>query len=637
MRIRTNIFVWVFVATILPLTALALGATYYSEYSHKRAVHEDVMTNLNSIAGELKRQVQSYESLTLGLSQAQSVQEFLPLLDRMSRGQINQDINIYRSRLNHFFEGFQTILPGTFFFRLLDQSGNTLIKVNHQRRSPALYEGVQGIAYVEQELGDNVFTQLLRELPRGEVSVLNLPHNRMQSELFTMLAVQDFVVPLYWQDRFVGALTVTLLGDEIDRIMHHATRSFQGKLSIIENNPEDLFRHTSVLYDDINNIQFSQLRANPAYTKDIFVQGFFDGLGSREIDVTNSQLRGLYFIELFPYQSRLTNWFLISKIDTTQVAAPFVQIRSIIWLCAGLALIISLLLANIGVRNIARPLGDMAKRLREYANGQQDLRVERRQRIDEIASLAGAFNYMAETLDTATHERDKAQNMMLQSAKLASIGEMAAGIGHEINNPLNNILSYAKLLERNLGETDGHLREDLRSLREEALRASDIVTGILNFSRQVPPRYSRFNVRDWLESTLTLVRQTAMDKDVTVTLEPLVDITIDGDPVQLQQAMINLLLNAIQASPIHSAVQVRVRSGKDVICIAVIDQGSGIEEEILDKVFDPFFTTKEEGQGSGLGLSITHGIVEHHHGRLTLVNNVEGAGACAEICLPCTR
>ncbi|MFO7580129.1 MAG: HAMP domain-containing sensor histidine kinase [Nitrosomonas halophila] len=289
---------------------------------------------------------------------------------------------------------------------------------------------------------------------------------------------------------------------------------------------------------------------------------------------------------------------------------------------------------------MAQPVCRLAGRLKAYANGDHAQRAEEKQAIDEIGSLAQAFNYLADTLDTAREQRDRAEHMMLQSNKLASIGQMAAGIGHEINNPLNNVLSYTKLLQRTLqkGEyTDAQTRQrlnaDLEALRDEALRASDIVRGILNFARQVPPQYTQFEVRPWLENTLALVRQAARERRVHLKLECDFTGELEGDRSQLQQALINLLLNAIQASPPDAEVLIRCQSEAKQLILTIRDEGEGIVAEKLDNIFDPFFSTKAEGEGSGLGLSISLGIIEYHNGSLT-IENTPGAGVTATVVLP---
>jgi two-component system NtrC family sensor kinase len=240
---------------------------------------------------------------------------------------------------------------------------------------------------------------------------------------------------------------------------------------------------------------------------------------------------------------------------------------------------------------------------------------------------------MADSLEHARVVKERAEKLILQSDKLASIGQLAAGIGHELNNPLGNILSYSKLLERELKDGDAQLRHDVESLREEALRASKIIKGVLNFARQVPPSMTCFELRAWLGETLSLVTQAARDRGVQLVCTMQDDLMVEGDQTQLQQALVNLLLNAIHASKTGDIVTLSVSVSDSMFTIQVDDTAGGMDEEILKKVFDPFFSTKAEGEGTGLGLSISLGIVERHGGQLLLANNDQG-GTSARMILP---
>jgi two-component system NtrC family sensor kinase len=250
---------------------------------------------------------------------------------------------------------------------------------------------------------------------------------------------------------------------------------------------------------------------------------------------------------------------------------------------------------------------------------------------------------MADTLVHTQSERDKAQNMALQNNKLASIGQMAAGIGHEINNPLNNILSFSTLISRTIAKnaadidtkTLSNLQKDIDSLRSETLRASEIIKGILNFSRQMPPQLSTFSIKEWLEKSIALVQQTAKTHHIEIKLNYSGNDSFDGDQAQLQQVIINLLINSIQASKDNSVINVDVKYGKEQLSVTIQDQGCGIEKDVINNIYDPFFTTKDEGEGSGLGLSISLGIIESHQGHLSIYNNADNIpGATANLVLP---
>lgn len=642
MRIRTNIFIWVFFATVVPLAGLMLGATYYSQSAYQQAVSHDVLSSLESISRELERHLRDNQELVQGMARAPAVQGFVPVLAGQASGRLPEPSTRLRAQVNRYFEGFQTILPGTFYLRLLDVNGNSLVKVSHNNRSDPTYESLSGLDYVEQEIASEKFVTRLRELAPNQAHALDLPHNRLNEMLEFNFPLLDYVVPLYQGDQWVGALAVTLGGRHLDRILDNASRLYQGELFVVENNPDKPQRHGRILYDKSSDIRFAQIRAETVYAGD----KYDDQMLIEVVDSTSGLYRSEnerfhnYYVELIPYPDRLISWVLTSHIDSSVIFSPYSVIRIGIGLFGIAALIITLLLSDIGVRKVAQPLCRLAGRLKAYANGDHAQRAEEKQAIDEIGALAQAFNYLADTLDTAREQRDRAEHMMLQSNKLASIGQMAAGIGHEINNPLNNVLSYTKLLQRTLQkveydapQTRQRVQADLDALRDEALRASDIVRGILNFARQVPPQYSHFEVQPWLENTLALVRQAARGRHVQLDLQCDFAGELEGDRSQLQQALINLLLNAIQASPPDGRVLIRCQRQARRLILTIHDEGEGIAPEKLDNIFDPFFSTKAEGEGSGLGLSISLGIIEFHNGALTIENNPDG-GVTATVVLP---
>lgn len=634
MQLRSNIFLWVFLATVVPLTALALGATYFSQHDYEREVYREVNTSLESLAAEMERQLAAQREAVQGLARAPAMRDLLPVLAGLANGPLPEDAEARVQRVNRFFEEVQTSFSGLGTLRVLDAQGDTLVKSRDGRSTPALYESLEGLRYAEPELNDPRFARRLQAAPEGEVSFVLLPHRRLDDARAARITLYDYLLPLVADGRVVGALAATPAGGQLDRIVNHATRLYQGRVFIAEVNPDHPARHGLLLYDDPHELHFDQVRAQMPTVQSTYGKPLWRRLGPLPDGVVRgaAEHTSAFYVEVQPYPSLLVNWLLTMQVNDDIINAPFNRIRFAIWVFAAFALVVSLALANVAARRIAQPVCRLAQSLKAFAHGERPAPLHA-QRIDEIAELGESFNYMAETLERAREERDRAHHMMLQNAKLASIGQMAAGIGHEINNPLNNILSLTKLLQRGMPGADVRARRDLRSLREEALRASEIVKGVLNFARQVPPAYDRFEVRPWVEDSLKLVRQQAASAGVGLECDCPGELALEGDRSQLQQALINLLLNAIHASARGRCVRVQARRAGDRARIAVCDEGVGIAPEALDRIFDPFFTTKEVGHGSGLGLSISLGIVEHHGGQLDIVN-APGGGVTATMTLP---
>ncbi|VAW95074.1 hypothetical protein MNBD_GAMMA23-442 [hydrothermal vent metagenome] len=650
MRIQTNIFLWGFLAFVLPLTALALIATYYSQANYLEDTRKNIDQHLGMLSSEIERRLAADRALTYGLAQAPAIHEFLAVLDNISQQNIGGNFNKQINAVNQFFEGFQAIIPGTFFIRILDNQGNTVVKVSNNLRSQPVYDNLQGFSYVEQELNNPIFITQLRELPQDEVSSMVLPHNKVQSALLSHLSLLDNVIPLYHQNKWVGALSLTLLGEDLDKILNHAIRPFDGSLLIIETNPDIKNRHGLILFDDMQKLRFAHARSDAKYLQDTDYSPLIELAQHNDTSILSPSVvstqknNTLYFTEMTPYPSQFVNWIMALSISDAKLNQPYAKIRLTIWSVAGITLLIGLILTQIGARRVTRAFSDLILNFKNYAQGDHSQIAITEHCVDEIKDLGKAFNEMTNTLNIAHKDRDKAQQMMLQSSKLASIGQMAAGIGHEINNPLNNILSYAKLTIRNLEnnpkltqQDKQPLLSDLQSLREETLRASDIVKGIMNFARQVPPHFTEFNIKDWLESSIALVQQSASEKFIHLNLEINPDLSeqqLKGDRSQLQQVLVNLLLNAIYASKTDTTVHVNASINNTQIEISIIDNGAGIKAKNLDLIFDPFFSTKGQGHGTGLGLSISLGIIQDHQGELKINNRTGNNGVIAKIILP---
>ena len=435
------------------------------------------------------------------------------------------------------------------------------------------------------------------------------------------------IVPVaFGNDKVIGFLTARALGDQFDHILGALPRTNNMKLTVAEYNPGSPQRNGIILYSDELQIEFSQPLNPDTKLSKILGKETWNALQAKQYGsfVNSAQNKRYYFQEFYPYSNQLVSWVMVIELDNNDIAAPFQRIRFGLLVVAGLALAISLLLANIGAKNIAQPITQFADLLKRYADGESKFSKKNLKGADELKQLDQSFHYLVDTLEQTQQQRDSAEKMMLQNAKLASIGEMAAGIGHEINNPLNNILSYATLIERDLPEDNKDLHYDIQGLRKEAQRASTIVKGILNFARQVPPEYLNFDLHAWLKDTLLLAHAQAQKFSVILELNEHPDLSIIGDRNQLQQVLVNLLMNAIHASKPNERIMVSAHEKQEQIFITVSDQGTGIDKKNKDKIFDPFFTTKNIGEGSGLGLSISIGIMQFHNGSLKLENNSRG-------------
>lgn len=611
------------------MTALVLAATYYSEQRYQREVQEELTASLGTTIAEIDRRLVYDRETFTALSAAPAIEQYVPVMQAAAAGQLHPEFFQRTEQVNRFLTTFQQIIPSLNTLRILDAQANTLVKVRFGKSTPAFFDGIESFPFAEEETDDDAYLDDLNELPVNEVGVTLLNQTRLEQEEDTSLPMLDYIMPLSRDKTFIGYLVVNILGEQIDRILDFAPRPNNGQLLIAEINPEEPDRNGVIIYDDATKLRFADIKSQDYRIQNIFEGRLYDAavLNTEGFVESSDGKQSIYYQEYLPYPNLLANWVVAIRLDRETIAAPFQRIRFAILLFSLTGVIVSLWLAGVTANNIARPVLRLTNTIKAYANGREKQRAVV-QGDDEVALLAESFNEMADTLESAAIERDQAQHIMLQQAKLASIGQMAAGIGHELNNPLNNILTLSKLLQRNTN--DEALNKDIESLREETLRASGIVQGILNFARQVPPDISEFEVEPWLLNTFSLVNQQAKTDQVILELEVEKDLKIRGDRNQLQQVMINLLINAVQASHAGDTVSVIASSAENNVIIRVIDRGCGISPDDLDKIFDPFYSSKAVGEGNGLGLSISLGIIEQHNGVLQIINNTD-AGVTATI------
>ncbi|HEY3353769.1 MAG TPA: [Fe-Fe] hydrogenase large subunit C-terminal domain-containing protein [Polyangia bacterium] len=238
-----------------------------------------------------------------------------------------------------------------------------------------------------------------------------------------------------------------------------------------------------------------------------------------------------------------------------------------------------------------------------------------------------------------SHEQlTEAQEQLIRSERLASMGQLAAGIAHEVNNPLGTVLIYAHLLLES-AQGDDQLRADAEMIVHEANRCRSIVGGLLDFARQNKVQWGVVDVRELLDQTVTLARAQAAEAGAPVTF--VVDAPADLpaaslDHDQMLQVLLNLVRNAIDVMPAGGTVTLAARHHADraELSLTVSDTGPGIPPEHMKKLFSPFFTTKPVGRGTGLGLPICYGIVKMHRGGITARNNAPAPGATFEVRLP---
>jgi len=345
---------------------------------------------------------------------------------------------------------------------------------------------------------------------------------------------------------------------------------------------------------------------------------------------------------------------IVGMLYVGMLEKPYIDLRNRVMgtfaVLAGLCIFFLLTLLAFIAANITRPLGVMVEATDKIAKGDLDHRVDIDRR-DEIGQLAGSFNRMTEDLKRANEgltqwgrvlekrveerarELQTMQAVMIQSEKLASLGKMAAGVAHEINNPLTSILIQAHLLLETC-EPGNPSRENLTLIADETSRCAEIVKGLLEFARMTPAQPTKADVNDIIERSIQLLEKQASVRNIKIVKALDLSLpSIDLDKNKMQQVFSNLIINACDAMAGGGTLTITSRLGLDRRQIEILfaDTGMGIPEENIHKLFDPFFTTKSAG--TGLGLAVSYGIVQQRGGKIGVRSEV-GQGSVFIVILP---
>ncbi|HEY9167004.1 MAG TPA: ATP-binding protein [Candidatus Kryptonia bacterium] len=325
-------------------------------------------------------------------------------------------------------------------------------------------------------------------------------------------------------------------------------------------------------------------------------------------------------------------------------------------------LFIGLFIVFFTKRFLDRPIHKLIAGTHAVSEMQLDQKIEINSSV-ELGELARSFNLMSSRLgkamgdlndaaeilekkvDERTRQLEIAHKKLLQSDRLASLGQLSATVAHEINNPISGVLNLAMLLERILKD-DGVPKERIDEFRKylgeivrETARVGRIVTDLLAFSRRSKPQSANVDLNGVIRNTMRLLSHRLEMGNIKLTLCLADNLPkIECDVSQMQQVIINLIMNAAEACAATGVGEVNVatREEADSVVLEVSDNGEGIPKEILPKIYDPFFTTKGEGKGVGLGLSVVYGIVDAHNGDIEVKSDV-GKGAVFKVTLPVRR
>ena len=429
--------------------------------------------------------------------------------------------------------------------------------------------------------------------------------------------------------------------DELITIIRETGRTLEKRAA-----GRDLQTFLTLRKDEKNLMLYKNEAAYEAFVKTLTSSRLVQ---SREIERYSTLMKKLY--ELYKQENASVNKMRVkareiqsfaeslSKKERADIGAILKKFTNLL-LYALLAIIILGAIINIKLAtSISTPIRNLEKITKKVAVGDlsESVAVEGN---DEIASLAVSFNIMEEKLRIALTrlenkviELREKQSRLVEAEKLASIGILATGIAHELNNPLTSVLTFSHLMLEDLPK-EAPYYEKIKIMARETERARNIVRQLLSFAKETPLNTMKININRPVTEIIDSLIAQGIFRDIELTLN-LSDTLpeIYADPARIGQVVLNILLNAVHAITPQGRIEVTTRVMDNFLEIIFSDTGCGISEEHITKIFDPFFTTKELHKGTGLGLAVSYGIIKKHGGEIRVESSV-GKGSTFIVRLP---
>jgi two-component system NtrC family sensor kinase len=327
-----------------------------------------------------------------------------------------------------------------------------------------------------------------------------------------------------------------------------------------------------------------------------------------------------------------------------EVKVQYRALIGMVWVSGSLALVLLAVLMRLFYGWVFRPLRVLIKGSRLVAAGDFNHRIVIESH-DEMSELAGAMNQMTERFQAIRDDLDRQVQVrtkqVVRSEQLASVGFLAAGVAHEINNPLASIAMCAESLQNRIGsalqmDDSRHRVIDnyLRMIQEQAFRCKEITEKLLDFSRMGDVQRHSTDLRELVQTVLDMVQHLGKYKDKHVALAPGEPVVAAVNAQQIKQVVLNLVTNALDSVDVGGHVTIELSKRGDKAIVRVIDDGCGMTAEVLEHLFEPFFTRSRCGQGTGLGLSIVYSIVADHDGQIEATSKGPGQGSTFCVTLP---
>ncbi len=634
MRLKISqklLMVFLGIAIVSTATIFILNYAVSSRALTER-VKEELMGAVSRSSKEVDNFLNDQKAEVLSLAQLPILKDLFYSLRFGDYG----DFDRKREILERFFLRYQRHKEAIQAIRIVDTKGQVLIKIKElkirERDKPHPYMPITTVG----SLFEKEFFDVLMTLKKGQVWMSNFELG-VDNNQFCPPMIRLSTPIFHGDGTRAGVLIINIWGKRIGEIINNAMPKDKGYSFIFEKNLLDPQRHGIYLSHPEAGLCF----LNQTNKGRLFFADHPDGaeLIARDREVIQDPSSGnlVAYAYYSPYTSKQRGWYIVTTAYGDKVLEPVIKQKQVMITVSVITFLIVAIAAVLLSRTLTKPITLLSKGAREIGEGNLDHKIAVSSG-DEIGKLAKSFNAMSAALKKSIEGKLDAEMRACQAEKLASIGKLAAGVAHEINNPLGNVISISRLLKQDIHNGNNNMeaiRADIDTIIKEGMRCERIIGGLLNFSREVPLHKSMEDINSLIDEVIHGLRYRIEDKKLTVCrdYEKRLPMTY-VDKAQIEQVFSNIILNSIHATGEGGTIKIASRAHLQGVEVEISDTGSGISKENITQVFDPFFTTKDVGEGTGLGLAISYGIVQKHMGSINIESEL-GKGTRCIIILPC--
>ncbi len=622
----------VLIPSLLMFSALVIHST-------REILHENMSREVRVLAEKsaqsLAELMEKSKDSLLTIAHNQKVENLVAAQAGRDRQQVTDSI----AALEQSFLDLQNLDETIQAIRFIDADGFVMTKVREGVVIPRQGPLVPGLDLpaVSSKRGRDFFVNTMR-LEEGEVWVSHLERGWMEDEEQWCPSMVRLSTPLFFADGSrAGLVIINVWGEAVGEMINRLISPVEGSAFLIEKNLSEPARNGIYLFHQDSTCEFgnqtgTQITIFQQYPQAV-TQAWMTSNQGVVIHPESKDILAHYAYA--PDQQGDRSWVVVVNAKRSFFLAPLATIWTRVLLSAALVLILTTLAAVFFSRSLTRPIQAVIDGTRRLSKD-LDSRILVQSK-DEVGYLAREINGMAASLQATLAEKKQMDEKVCHSEKLVSIGEMAAGLAHELNTPLSNIRALSSLAKKELAAENSDpasLSNDLNDILEQTEKCSQVISGLLSFARRQNPEYACHDVNQLIEKSLSLIRIRSENKGALIDFQRGADLpAVKVDGHQIHQVFVNLLLNALDAIETGGRVAIVADMADNRVRVRFSDNGYGIKAEHRHKIFDPFFTTKEVGKGTGLGLSVSYGILKSLGGSIE-VESSAGGGATFAVSLP---